>query len=261
GFDGTPQAGDKFIVMDSEKEVKAISLKRQALQREQAFKQIHAFSLERLSESIKKGEVRELPLIIKGDVNGSVEALSDALMKLNSEEVAVKIIHRGVGAVTETDVNLAAASGALIIGFMVHPNLKSRDLASRLDAEIRAYRIIYDVINDVKAALEGMLAPQISEKHLGTVEIRQIFRAPKIGVIAGCYVQSGRIERNSQIRLIRDGKQVFQGHIGSLRRFKDDVREVTEGFECGLSIANFNDIKEGDSVEVFEIVETKRALA
>jgi translation initiation factor IF-2 len=261
GFDGTPQAGDTFLVMDSEKEVKAISLKRQALQREQAFKQIRALTLEGLSERIKKGESRELPLIIKGDVNGSVEALSDSLMKLNSDEVGVQIIHRGVGAITETDVNLASASGALIIGFMVHPNLKARELANRENVEIRIYRIIYDVINDVKAALEGMLAPTITEKHLGTAEVRQTFKVPKIGTIAGSYVQSGKIERNSRVRLIRDGQQIYEGQISSLKRFKDDAREVAEGFECGIGIANFQDIKEGDIIEAYQVVETKRTLA
>ncbi len=261
GFDGTPQAGDTFLVMDSEKEVKAISLKRQALQREQAFKQIRALTLEGLSDRIKKGEARELPLIIKGDVNGSVEALSDSLMKLNSDEVGVQIIHRGVGAITETDVNLASASGALIIGFMVHPNLKARELANRENVEIRIYRIIYDVINDVKAALEGMLAPTISEKHLGTAEVRQTFKVPKIGTIAGSYVQSGKIERNSRVRLIRDGQQIYEGQISSLKRFKDDAREVAEGFECGIGIANFQDIKEGDIIEAYQVVETKRTLA
>ncbi len=261
GFDGTPQAGDSFICMSSEKEVKAISLKRQALQREQAFKQIRSLTLEGLAERIKKGESRELPLIIKGDVNGSVEALCDSLMKLNAEEVSVKIIHRGVGAITETDVNLAAASSALIIGFMVHPNLKSRELANRENVEIRIYRIIYDVINDVKAALEGMLAPTISEKHVATIEVRQVFKVPKIGTIAGCYVQSGKIERSNLVRLIRDGQQIYEGQIASLRRFKDDAREVAEGFECGIGIANFQDIKESDIIEAYQMIETKRTLA
>jgi len=261
GFDGTPQAGDTFICMESEKEVKAISLKRQALQREQAFKQIRALTLEGLSERIKKGESRELPLIIKGDVNGSVEALSDSLMKLNSDEVGVQIIHRGVGAITETDVNLASASGALIIGFMVHPNQKARELAARENVEIRIYRIIYDVINDVKAALEGMLAPQISEKHMATVEVRQVFKVSKVGTIAGCYVQSGKIERSHRVRVIRDGQQVYEGQIATLRRFKDDAREVGEGFECGIAVANFQDIKVGDLIEAHQVIETKRTLA
>ena len=261
GFDGTPQAGDSFICMDSEKDVKAISLKRQALQREQAFKQIRALTLEGLSERIKKGESRDLPLIIKGDVNGSVEALSDSLMKLNSDEVAVQIIHRGVGAITETDVNLAAASGALIVGFMVHPNLKARGLAAHENVEIRIYRIIYDVINDVKAALEGMLAPQISEKHVASVEVRQVFKVSKVGAIAGCYVQSGKIERSNLVRVIRDGQQIYEGQIATLRRFKDDAREVIEGLECGIAVANFQDIKVGDVIEGYQVIETKRTLA
>ncbi|TKJ41698.1 translation initiation factor IF-2 [candidate division LCP-89 bacterium B3_LCP] len=261
GFDGTPQAGESFLCLDSEKETKAISLKRQALQREQAFKQIRVLSLEGLSAQIKSGEVRELPLIIKGDVNGSVEALSDSLMKLNSEEVGVNIIHRGVGAITETDVNLAAASSALIIGFMVHPNLKSREVATQESVEIRVYRIIYDVINDVKAALEGMLAPDVSEKNVGTLEVRQTFKVPKLGMIAGCYVQAGKIERNSRVRLIRDGQEVYEGEVCSLKRFKDDAKEVKEGFECGVGIQNFNDMKESDVIEVYELVETKRTLA
>ena len=261
GFDGAPQAGESFICLETDKEAKSISLKRQALQREQAFRQIRALSLEGLSERIRKGESRELSLIIKGDVNGSVEAVCDALMKLNSDEVGVNIVHRGVGSITETDVNLAAASAASIIGFMVHPNLKSRELAARENVEIRVYRIIYDVINDVKAALEGMLAPQISENNIGTLEVRQTFKVPKIGTIAGCYVQSGKIERGSLVRLVRDGQQIYEGELSSLRRFKDDVREVTEGYECGVSISNFQDIKVGDVIEVYEIVETKRTLA
>ncbi|MCX6639080.1 MAG: translation initiation factor IF-2 [bacterium] len=261
GFDGTPQAGEAIISTATDKEAKMVSLKRQALQREHAFKQIRALSLENLSERIKRGEVRELPLIIKGDVNGSVEALSDALMKLNSPEVGVKIIHRGVGAITETDVNLAAASTALIIGFMVHPNLKSRELASRQDVEIRIYRIIYDVINDVKAALEGMLAPSISENHLGTLEVRQVFKVSKIGTIAGCYVKAGKIERSNHVRLVRDGQQIYEGTMSSLKRFKDDAKEVIENLECGVGIANFQDIKVGDVIEAFQIIETKRTLS
>jgi translation initiation factor IF-2 len=261
GFDGTPQAGDTFIGMESDKEAKSVALKRQALQREQAFKQIRSLTLEGLSQRIKQGESRELPLIIKGDVNGSVEALSDSLMKLGSDEVSVKIIHSGVGAITETDVNLAEASGALIIGFMVHPNLKAREMAARENVEIRIYRIIYDVTNDVKAALEGLLTPTISEKHTGTAEVRQVFRVPKIGVVAGCYVQAGKIERSARVRLLRDGQEVYEGQLSSLRRFKDDVREVAEGFECGIGIANFQDIKEGDSIEAFQVIETKRTLA
>jgi translation initiation factor IF-2 len=213
-----------------------------------------------LSQRIKQGESRELPLIIKGDVNGSVEALSDSLMKLGSEEVSVKIIHSGVGAITETDVNLAEASGALIIGFMVHPNLKAREMAARENVEIRIYRIIYDVTNDIKAALEGMLAPTLSEKHLGTAEVRQVFKVPKIGVVAGSYVQAGKIERSALVRLLRDGQQIYEGQLSSLRRFKDDVREVAEGFECGIGIANFQDIKEGDTIEAYQVIETKRTL-
>jgi len=261
GFDGTPQAGESVIVMETEKAVKNISGKRQALQREQAFKQIRTLSLETLSKRIQKGEVSELPLIIKGDVNGSVEALSDSLMKLNSEEVGVNIIHRGVGAITEHDVNLAAASSALIIGFMVHPNLKAKEKAAHEHVEIRIYRIIYDAINDVKAALEGMLAPEISENNIGTLEVRQTFKVPKIGLIAGCHVQAGKIERNSKVRLIRDGQEIYEGRIDSLKRFKDDVKEVVEGYECGVGIENFNDVKVGDVIEVYEIVKTKRTLA
>ncbi|MBU1881818.1 translation initiation factor IF-2, partial [bacterium] len=261
GFDGTPQAGETVIVMDSEKDVKSVSGKRQALQRAQAFKQIRALSLESLSKQIKDGEVSELPLIIKGDVNGSVEALSDALMKLNSDEVRVNIIHRGVGAITEHDVNLAAASSALIIGFMVHPNLKAKEKASNEHVEIRIYRIIYDVINDVKAALEGMLAPDISENNIGTLQVRQTFKVPKMGLIAGCHVQAGKIERHSKVRLIRDGQEIYEGRIHSLKRFKEDVKEVTEGYECGVGIENFNDVKVEDVIEVYELVETKRKLA
>jgi translation initiation factor IF-2 len=207
------------------------------------------------------GGVKELPLIVKGDVDGSVEALSDSLMKLSNEEVIVRVIHKGVGGISESDVILASASNAIIVGFHVRPNLNARKLAETEDVDIRLYNVIYDAINEVKSALEGLLSPVLSEEIIATLEIRETFKIPKSGTIAGCYVQDGKISRNSKVRLIRDGIVIHEGEIASLKRFKDDVREVDSGYECGLNIANFNDLKVGDIIEAFKIVETKKKLA
>ncbi|MGH2568280.1 MAG: translation initiation factor IF-2, partial [Bacteroidota bacterium] len=260
GFDGIPQAGDTFVVMPTEREAREISLKRQQLKREQDFRQRHMVTLDDLSKQIQEGQVQDLPIIVKGDVDGSVEALSDALMKLSTQEVKVRVIHKGVGGISETDVLLAAASRAVIIGFHVRPNLNARRLAQQEDVEIRLYNIIYDSINDVRNALEGMLAPTVSEEITATVEVRDTFRIPKVGTIAGCYVKDGTVVRNNKARLVRDGIVVFEGTIGSLKRFKEDVREVAEGFECGVGFEGFNDIKVGDIIESYKIVETKRKL-
>jgi translation initiation factor IF-2 len=260
GFDGIPQAGDTFVSMPTEREARDISLKRQQLKREQDFRQRHVVTLDDLSQQIKEGQVKELPIVVKGDVDGSVEALSDSLMKLSTSEVKVQVIHKGVGGISETDVLLAAASRAIIIGFHVRPNLNARRLAEQEDVEIRLYNIIYDSISDVKSALEGMLAPTISEKVTATVEVRDIFKVPKAGTIAGSYVKDGSIARNNKVRLVRDGVVVYEGLVGSLRRFKDDVKEVAEGFECGVGLEGFNDVKVGDIIESFTMVETKRKL-
>ena len=261
GFEGAPQAGDTFIVLDSEREAREISLKRQQLKREQDQKQIHHITLDELAKQISIGGVKELALIVKGDVDGSVEALSDSLMKLSNQEVIVRVIHKGVGGISESDVLLAAASNAIIIGFHVRPNINARKLAETQKVDVRLYSVIYDAISEVKSALEGLLSPLISEEVTGTIEIRDTFKVPKSGTVAGCYVLDGKITRNNKIRLIRDGIVIHEGGIGNLRRFKDDVKEVDAGYECGLNIENYNDIKVGDIIEAFKIVETKKTLA
>ena len=261
GFDGIPQAGDGLVILDSEKESKEISNQRLQLKREQDFRQVRLIALDDISQQIKEGAIRELNIIVKGDVDGSVEALADSLMRLSNSEVKVRVIHRGVGAISESDVLLAITSRAVIIGFNVRPNLNARKLAEKETIEIRLYNIIYTAINDVKAALEGLLAPDISEEVIATIIVREIFKVPKIGIIAGCYVQDGKINRNTKVRLIRDGLVVLnQASISSLKRFKDDVKEVDSGFECGIGLENYNDIKIGDTIEGFKIVEKKRKL-
>ncbi|HEX7572406.1 MAG TPA: translation initiation factor IF-2 [Bacteroidota bacterium] len=260
GLDGFPQAGDSFLVLATDREAREISLKRQQLKREQDFRQIHLTTLDDISQQIKEGQVRELNVIVKGDVDGSVEALSDSLMKIEHKEVKLRVIHSGVGMISESDIILAAASGAVIIGFRVRPNLNARRIAEKEKVEIRMYNIIYDAIDHIHQALEGLLAPERKEEVVGTMEVREVFKVPKIGNIAGCHVQDGKIMRNNRVRLIRDGIQVFEGSISSLKRFKDDVREVEAGFECGLGLENFNDIKVADIVEAFRIVEAKRKL-
>ena len=261
GFEGSPQAGDTFIVVDSERIAREIGLKRQQLKREQDQKQVHHITLDEIAKQISIGGVKELPLIVKGDVDGSVEALADSLMKLSTEEVVVKVIHRGVGGISEGDVLLADASNAIIIGFHVRPNLNARKLAEKRNVDIRLYSVIYDAINEVKSALEGLLSPVISEEVTATLEVRDIFKVPKFGTVAGCYVMEGKISRNNKIRLIREGIVIFDGEIGTLRRFKDDVREVDSGYECGLNITNYNDVKVGDVIESYKIVETKKSLS
>ena len=261
GFEGAPQAGDTFIVLESEREAREISLKRQQLKREQDQKQVHHITLDEIAKQISIGGVKELALIVKGDVDGSVEALADSLMKLSNQEVIVRVIHKGVGGISESDVLLAAASNAIIIGFHVRPNINARKLAENQKVDIRLYSVIYNAINEVKSALEGLLSPVISEEVTATVEVRDTFKVPKSGTVAGCYVLDGKITRNNKIRLIRDGIVIHEGTIGNLRRFKDDVREVDAGYECGLNIENFNDVKVGDIIESFKLVETKKTLA
>jgi translation initiation factor IF-2 len=261
GFEGPPQAGDSFVVVESERVARDIGIKRQQLKREQDQKQIHHLTLDEIAKQISIGGVKELPLIVKGDVDGSVEALSDSLLKLSTEEVKINVIHKGVGGISESDVLLADASSAIIIGFHVRPNLNARKLAEKQLVDIRLYSVIYNAINEVKSALEGLLSPIISEEVTATLEVRDIFKVPKFGTIAGCYVLEGKIARSNKIRLIREGIVIYEGDIGTLKRFKDDVREVDAGYECGLNIANYNDVKVSDIIESYKLIETKKTLS
>jgi len=260
GFEEMPQAGDTFLVVDSERKAREIALKRQQIKRQQDAKQVRHITLDEIAKRVAIGGVKELPLIIKGDVDGSVQALSDSLLKLSNEEVKVNIIHKGVGAISESDVLLASASGAIIIGFNVRPNMNARKLAETDKIDIRLYNIIYDVINEIKSALEGMLSPVISEEIIGSAEVREIFKVPKVGTVAGCYVTEGKIARSAKVRVIRDGIVIYDGEIASLKRFKDDAREVEQGYECGIGIQGFNDIKVGDIIEAYKLIETKKKL-
>jgi len=260
GLNGAPQAGDKFNVMDSEKEAKEIATKRAQLIREQGIRAQKHITLDEIGRRIAIGNFKELNIIVKGDVDGSVEALSDSLIKLSTEEIQVNIIHKGVGQISESDVLLASASNAIIIGFQVRPSMQARKLAEQENIEIRIYSIIYDAINDVKAAMEGMLSPEIKEEVVGTAEVLATFKISKVGTVAGCIVRDGKITKNTKVRVIRDGIVIYTGELSSLKRFKDDVKEVTAGQECGMSIANFNDIKVGDIIEGFEIKEVKKKL-
>ncbi|KXK53820.1 MAG: translation initiation factor 2 [Chlorobi bacterium OLB7] len=260
GFDGPPTAGDVIVVTENDRDAREIATRRQQVRREQEFKQGRHLTLDELSDQIARGGVQNLPLIIKGDVDGSVEALADALLRLSTPEVQVTVIMKSVGEISESDVLLATASNAIIIGFHVRPNLKARKLAEREGVEIRTYQIIYDTVNEVRAALEGMLKPEFKEVVTATVEVRDIFKISRVGTIAGCYVQDGKIIRSDKVRLLRDGLEVFAGTISSLRRLKDDVREVEQGYECGITLDGMNDIKQGDVIEAFKMVEVKRKL-
>lgn len=260
GLDGAPQAGDKFNVFEDEREAKQIASKRAQLQREQSVRTQRHITLDEIGRRIALGDFQELNIILKGDVDGSVEALTDSFQKLSTEEIQVNILHKGVGAITESDVLLASASDAIIIGFNVRPVGNARSIADKEEIDIRTYSIIYDAINDLKDAMEGMLSPEFKEEITGTAEIREIFKVTKIGSIAGCMVTNGKILRNSKIRLIRDGVVVFTGELSSLKRFKDDAKEVTKGFDCGMQIKNYNDIQEGDIIEGFHEVEVKKKL-
>jgi translation initiation factor IF-2 len=230
------------------------------LKREQDHRQVRHITLDEIASQISHGGFKELPVIVKGDVDGSIEALSDSLMKLSNQEVSVRVIHKGVGAISEGDVLLAAASRAIIVGFHVRPNMNARKLAENEKVDIRLYNVIYDAINEVKSALEGLLSPVVSEEIVATLEVRDTFKVPKAGTVAGCFVQDGKISRGNKLRLFREGIVVYEGEISSLKRFKDDVREVEKGYECGVSIANFNDIKVGDIIESFKTIETKKKL-
>ncbi|NBB85578.1 MAG: translation initiation factor IF-2, partial [Bacteroidetes bacterium] len=260
GLSGSPEVGDQFVSLDDEGRAREIAQRRQQIYREQSIRQQKRVTLDDISRRMALGEFQELNLIVKGDVGGSVEALSDALLKLRTDEVAVNIIHTGVGAISESDVMLASASNAVILGFQVRPTTGARSAAQEEEIDVRTYSIIYNAIQDVHDALEGMLSPETSEETVGIAEVRDIFKVPKAGTVAGCYVTEGRINRNDNIRLVRDGVVVYEGEIDSLRRFKEDVREVQTSFECGLGIKNFNDIKSGDVIEAYKIVEEKRTL-
>lgn len=260
GLNGAPQAGDKFNVMHDERDAKSIANKRLQLQREQGIRTQKHITLDEIGRRIAIGDFKELNVIVKGDVDGSIEALSDSLIKLSSEEVQVNVIHKSVGAVTESDVLLASASDAVIIGFQVRPTAGARKLAETEQIDIRLYSIIYQAIEELKAAIEGMLSPDIEEKIVCNIEIREVFKISKVGTIAGCMVLDGKITRNTKVRLIRDGIVVYTGTLGSLKRFKEDVKEVQSGYECGLNIENFNDIKTGDIIEGYEQIEIKRKL-
>ncbi|MBU0983221.1 MAG: translation initiation factor IF-2 [candidate division Zixibacteria bacterium] len=262
GLSGVPQAGDSFLATKDDHEAREIVVKRSMVKREYESRRPQgAVTLERVFDQIQEGQIKEVRLVIKGDVDGSVEVLCDTLGKIATDEVKTNIIRRGVGSITESDVLLAAASDAIIIGFQVTVESRARDLAKQEKVDIRSYSIIYEAEDDVKKALEGLLAPKRTEKFVGLAEVRETFKVPKIGLIAGSYIKEGRIARKDSIRLTRDGKVIFTGTLSSLRRFKDDAREVKEGFECGIGIENFNDVKVGDLIEAFEIVETARTLS
>jgi translation initiation factor IF-2 len=246
--------------MENINQAKEISNKRQQLKREQDIRTMKKVTLEDISRDISLGGVQDLNIIVKGDVDGSVEALSDSLIKLSHDEIRVRVIRKAVGPISESDVILASASNAIIIGFHVRPVMKAAELADKEAVQIKIYRIVYDAINDIKAALEGMLRPELKENKLGEVEILEVYKISRLGNIAGCMVRKGTILRSSKVRLIRDGIEVFDGKISTLKRFKDDVKDVREGFECGIALDGFNDIKKGDMVEVYETVEVARKL-
>jgi translation initiation factor IF-2 len=261
GISGVPQAGDALVVMDAVR-ASEIAQTRQRLDREKQLRiKSRGVKLTDISRMLAEGQQVYLNLIIKGDVDGSVQALSDALAQLSTTEIQVDVIHRGVGAINESDVLLAATAGAIIIGFHVRPGADARAVAQREGVDIRLYNIIYEAVEDVRAALEGMLTPEEKEVLLGEAEVRQLFRVPKIGTVAGCYVTEGVLDRRARVRVVRDGVAVYEGELGSLKRFKDDVREVREGFECGLSVSGFNDLKIGDRIECYRIESVARTLA
>ncbi len=260
GLSGAPNAGDKFNIMDDEREARNIATKRLQLQREQGTRTKKHITLDEIGRRIAIGDFQELNVIVKGDVDGSIEALSDSLLKLSTEQIQVNIIHKSVGQISESDIMLAAASDAIVIGFQVRPSVNARKIAEQEEIDIRLYSIIYDAIEELKSAMEGMLKPKVEEKVTATIEIRETFRISKVGTIAGCMVLDGKVQRNNKVRVIRDGVVVYTGELGSLKRFKDDVKEVAKGYECGLNIANYNDIKEGDVVEAYEEVEVAQKL-
>ncbi len=260
GLDGAPQAGDNFVVLQNEREARELAAKYGRIKREQALRAQKHITLDEIGRRLKIGNFQQLNVIVKGDVDGSIEALADSLLKLSTEEIQINVIHQAVGQISEADIMLAAASDAVIIGFQVRPASNARKLAEKEEIEIRLYSVIYDAIEDLKDAMEGMLSPEMKEEITATVDVREVFKITKVGKVAGCYVLDGKITRDSKVRLIRDGIVVYDGNLGSLRRFKDDVKEVGKGFECGLNIDKFNDIKEGDIIEAYNIVEVAKKL-
>lgn len=260
GASGIPQAGDTFVVTEDEIEAREIANKRMRVKREQDIRQVKRASLSDVYEHIEEGKIKELNLILKGDVGGSVEALSDTLEKISTSEVKVRVIHRGVGSINESDVLLAAASDAIIIGFHVRPDLRARALAAREKVDIRLYDVIYEIQSNIKKALEGLLEPEITETISGTAEVKNVFKISGLGQVAGCMVQQGNIKRGEKVRVVREGVVVYEGIISSLRRFKDDVKDVASGLECGIKIENYNDVKEGDMIEAYEVKELARKL-
>lgn len=260
GLNGAPQAGDNFNVMSSEQEARDIANKREQLQREQSLRTKKHFTLDELGRRIALGDFKELNIIVKGDVDGSVEALSDSLLKLSTENIQVNVIHKAVDAISDSDVLLAAASNAIICGFQVRPTSTARKMAEKEEIDIRMYSIIYDAIEEIKDAMEGMLSPEIKEEITATVEVLEVFKITKVGTVAGCLVREGKIKRSNKVRIIRDGIVVFTGELDSLKRFKDDVKEVGTNFECGLNLKNYNDIRVGDMIESFEETEVKKKL-
>ncbi len=260
GLNGAPQAGDKFNIMENDREAKEIATKRAQLQREQGLRTQKHITLDEIGRRIAIGNFQELNIIVKGDVDGSVEALSDSLIKLSTPEIQLNVIHKAVGQISESDVLLAAASNAIIVGFQVRPSMNARKLAEKEEIDVRLYSIIYNAIEEIKSAMEGMLSPEVREDIVATLEIREIFKVTKVGTVAGCYVKEGKITRNTKVRVIRDGIVIYTGELGSLKRFKDDVKEVVGGYECGLNISNFNDIKAGDIIEGYQEVEIRKTL-
>ena len=260
GFEDLPQSGDLFTVMLSDREAREIAQKRQIIRREHEFRRSTRVKLDSIARQIKEGLMKELSVIIKADTDGSIQALADGLMKIHNDEVKVQIIHQGVGQITETDVLLAAASDAIIIGFRVRPNVNAKRLAEKEDLDVRFYSVIYHVIEDIEQALEGMLSPELHEESIGSLEIRQVFKVPKVGNVAGCYMLEGKVFRDSKVRLLREGVQIYDGVLDSLKRFKDDVKEVDAGYECGLNLKGYSDIKVADVIEAYRIVEKRRKL-
>jgi len=260
GLNGAPTAGDTFHVMDSDQEAREIASKREQLAREQGLRTMKRKGLEELAHNIALGDYHELNLIVKGDVDGSIEALSDSLLKLSTEKIQVNVIHKAVGQISESDVTLAAASDAIIVAFQVRPSSQARRLAEQEGVDIRTYSVIYDAIEEVREAMEGMLSPEIKEEVTAQVEVRQVYHISKVGTVAGAYVVEGKVSRSNKARVIRDGIVVFTGEINALKRFKDDVKEVSTNFECGISLVNYNDLREGDMIETFAEVEVKAKL-
>jgi len=260
GLNGAPQAGDNFNVMATEQEAREIANKREQLQREQSIRTKKHFTLDELGRRIALGDFKEMNIIVKGDVDGSIEALSDSLLKLSTENIQINVIHKAVGAISDSDILLAAASNAIICGFQVRPTTSARKMADKEEIDIRLYSIIYDAIEEIKSAMEGMLSPEIKEEITATVEVLTVFKITKVGTIAGCLVREGKIKRSNKVRVIRDGIVIFSGELDSLKRFKDDVKEVGTNYECGLNLRNYNNIEVGDMIESYEETEVKKTL-